>query len=91
MRPLVTEMRRAPTPAENKLWQALRNGKVGGFEFRRQHAISRYIADFACTSLGLVIELDGSVHETQQEQDAERQSWLEGQGIGFYASRTLKC
>ena len=80
MKPMITQMRHSPTPAEDKLWHALRNGKLAGFKFRRQRAIDRYVADFACTSTGLVIELDGSIHETQQEQDAERQTWLEEQG-----------
>jgi very-short-patch-repair endonuclease len=79
MKPMISVMRHAPTPAEDKLWQALRNGKLAGFKFRRQHAIDRYVVDFACTSTGLVIELDGSIHETQQEQDTERQTWLEEQ------------
>ena len=61
---LARELRQNQTPAEAKLWQALRGGKLDGHKFRRQHVIDRYIADFACEKLILAIELDGGVHVT---------------------------
>jgi very-short-patch-repair endonuclease len=69
------------TPAERVLWQAIRGGKLGGFRFRRQHAVETYIADFYCREAGLVIEVDGSVHETSGEDDRLRQAVLEAQGL----------
>ena len=56
------DLRKVQTPAERKLWQALRNGKVCNLKFRPQHAIADYIADFYCHQIKLVIEVDGGVH-----------------------------
>lgn len=50
-------LRRNQTPAEAKLWQAVRGGRLDGLKFRRQHRIAGYIADFACEPLCLVVEL----------------------------------
>ncbi|HSR37442.1 MAG TPA: DUF559 domain-containing protein, partial [Phnomibacter sp.] len=56
------EMRKQPTVAEKLLWQNLRNRKLNGFKFRRQHPILSYIPDFVCLEKKLIVELDGSVH-----------------------------
>ncbi|MBI4672489.1 MAG: DUF559 domain-containing protein [Chloroflexi bacterium] len=66
------ELRRDMTPAEKILWQELRGNRLGGFHFRRQQIISRYIADFYCHAAALVVELDGKVHESQKERDQAR-------------------
>lgn len=68
------ELRRSLTPAEQILWEVLKNRQLEGYKFRRQHPIYRYIADFYCHELRLVIELDGGVHEEidQQEHDSNR-------------------
>ena len=42
------EMRRDPTPAEQKLWHKLRNHRLGGLKFRRQMPMGPFIADFYC-------------------------------------------
>lgn len=60
------DMRRAPTQAENKLWSLLRNRRLGGFKFRRQHPVGGYILDFFCESASIAIELDGSQHNTPE-------------------------
>ena len=64
-------MRRQPTPAEARLWSALR-GNALGVRFRRQHPVGQFILDFWCPAARLVVEVDGGIHETQQERDAER-------------------
>jgi len=68
------------TRAEQKLWTQLRRKKLGGLRFRRQHPVGRYIADFYCHELKLVIELDGFSHENREEYDANRDSFLSGGG-----------
>ncbi|WP_200935044.1 endonuclease domain-containing protein [Brevundimonas sp. Leaf363] len=75
-------LRQAQTPAEAKLWKALRNGQLDGLKFRRQHDISLYVVDFACEALKLVVELDGGVHrdEAQVVKDLHRQQDLEQMG-----------
>ena len=56
------ELRQRTTEAEEKLWDLLRNRKLNGKKFRRQHAIAGYVADFYCHESKLVIELDGNIH-----------------------------
>lgn len=74
-------MRHEPTPAEKQLWQRLRNRKVTNAKFRRQHAIYRFIVDFYCYEARLVIEVDGSIHDYTQEDDALRQEFLKSLGL----------
>ncbi len=76
------EMRTAPTPAEEILWEELRSRKLNGLKFRRQHTVNAYILDFWCPVCKLAIELDGCVHDTPeaQEYDAIRQQHLESFG-----------
>lgn len=74
-------MRCEPTPAEEKLWQKLRNKQLLGFKFRRQHSIDRFIVDFYCGQANLIIEVDGSIHEYTQMEDAIRQEFLESLGF----------
>jgi 5-methyltetrahydrofolate--homocysteine methyltransferase len=59
------------------MWYALRDKKLA-HRFRRQHPIGSYIADLCCPRAGLVIELDGPIHENQQTEDAIRQEFIEG-------------
>ena len=63
--------RNQPTEAEDILWQLLRNEQTG-YEIRRQHAISQFIADFVSLQKGLVIELDGHHHKLNKEADDDR-------------------
>ena len=56
------ELRKNQTPAEQILWEMLRDRRFLNLKFRRQHQIGDYIADFYCHDLKLIIELDGSVH-----------------------------
>ncbi len=72
-------MRSNATDAENLMWQLLRAKRFMNLKFRRQHVIAPYIVDFYCHDLGLVIELDGSQHGTNdgKEYDAERTKFLE--------------
>ena len=58
-------MRKAPTPSEEFLWQALRNRQLDNLKFLRQHPIGPTIVDFYCHEKRLVIELDGGVHQGQ--------------------------
>ncbi len=73
-------LRKESTPAELKLWAYLRQGRLRGVLFRRQHAIGRYVADFCAPRHKLIIEVDGSPHLEQQDEDAERTAFLASQG-----------
>ena len=78
-------MRKDPTPAEAILWRYLRSKRFGNIKFRRQHPIPPYIVDFFCAVERLVIELDGESHIGKEAYDAQRQLFLEQQGLtGVY-------
>ena len=81
--PIAHEMRHASTPAEEALWQHLRNRQLDGVKFRRQHAVEGYIVDFIAIEHRLIVEVDGEVHTQpeQQEWDQERQRVLEEKGF----------
>ncbi len=74
-------MRKQPTWAEHVLWQALRRDALH-VRFRRQHPIGPFIADFYCDSVGLVIEVDGDVHDlpAQIDHDRMKERYLKAHG-----------
>ncbi|MFN8513834.1 MAG: DUF559 domain-containing protein [Thermomicrobiales bacterium] len=69
-------LRQRQTPAEQRFWQQLRGSKLEGMRFRRQQPIGPYIVDFYCDAIGLVVEVDGPIHEQQVEYDRERDAYL---------------
>jgi len=73
------EMRANATQAEAILWQQLK-GKSLDDKFRQQHVIDEFIVDFVCLSKKLIVEVDGKIHDFQQENDAERTQILENLG-----------
>ncbi|WP_245418957.1 endonuclease domain-containing protein [Phyllobacterium endophyticum] len=73
-------MRRDATLAENLLWQAIRNNRLGGLKFKRQAPLLSYITDFACFGSKLIVELDGSQH-SGSSSDLERDRRLEAAGF----------
>ncbi|MBZ0279562.1 MAG: DUF559 domain-containing protein [Anaerolineae bacterium] len=80
LKPLANQMRHQPTVAERHLWQQIRS-KTLGVKFRRQHTIDRFIVDFYCAAASLIIEVDGTIHEYTQQEDAIRQEFLESLGL----------
>ncbi|MDQ2719014.1 MAG: methylmalonyl-CoA mutase family protein [Bacteroidota bacterium] len=76
------DQRNNSTEAEKILWQRLR-GRGEGFKFRRQHIIDKYIADFVCLQKGVVIEIDGNIHQLPEirENDEIRTSRLNDLGF----------
>ncbi len=75
-------LRRSATPAEQKLWPALRSGGLDGAKFRRQFPCGAYILDYAAVAARLAVGVDGESHFTGDgpARDAERDAWLESQG-----------
>jgi very-short-patch-repair endonuclease len=74
------ELRRDMTPAEKILWHELRANKLG-VHFRRQQVIAGFIVDFYCHKAALVVEVDGDIHDLQQEEDAKREKALGEMGL----------
>ena len=75
------EMRGSMTNAEAMMWQLLRNRRLAGAKFRRQHPLGRYILDFYCDETKLCVELDGSQHMDELAYDKHRDQWIQSQGI----------
>ena len=77
------ELRKNMTTAEKVLWRQLRNRKVEGLKFRRQHPVDIFILDFYCHERKLAIEVDGEIHnqEDQREWDENRTFELNEFGI----------
>lgn len=75
-------LRKDATRAEYILWGHLRDRRLSGAKFRRQAVIGRSVVDFACHEHHLIIELDGSIHDSPEviAYDQERQALLEAQG-----------
>lgn len=74
------ELRREMTPAEKVLWEELRANKLG-VHFRRQQVIQGFIVDFYCHQAGLVVEVDGDIHDLQKEEDERREKVLSALGL----------
>jgi len=75
------ELRRQMTEEERILWQHLRANRLDGFHFRRQQIIDGFIVDFYCHAAGLVVEVDGGIHQQQAEYDAARDEILSARGL----------
>jgi type I restriction enzyme M protein len=77
------ELRAKQTPAEELLWELLRDRQLCDAKFRRQHQFGDYLCDFYCHEAKLVIECDGSPHETSSriQHDAKRDAYLRSQGL----------
>jgi very-short-patch-repair endonuclease len=87
---LARDLRKNQTHSEKILWALLRKKQLFGYKFLRQHPIfyrvdsnwaEFYIADFYCSELSLIIELDGPMHDYNKEYDIERDSRLVSKGI----------
>jgi very-short-patch-repair endonuclease len=75
------QLRREMRKAEECFWNGVRRRAFHGLLFVRQKPLLSYIADFYCSELKLVIEIDGESHDGKQEYDAMRTCNLESKGI----------
>ena len=74
-------MRRSMTRAERTLWRELKANRFEWLHFRRQQVIDGFIVDFYCHGAALIVEVDGPVHDRQQEEDANRDAVLHAHGF----------
>jgi len=76
-------LRKKMTVSERLLWDKIRNRRINGLKFRRQHPIHLYIADFYCHEKKLIIEIDGGIHKSDEikENDQNRSAELDRLGI----------
>ena len=77
------KLRKSTTEAEERAWWLLRNRRVLGFKFRRQHPLGKVVVDFYCQQSRLAIELDGSAHAQprQARKDAAKDAYLKRLGV----------
>ena len=78
-------LRKNSTLSEILLWNELKNEKMLGYQFNRQKPIHRYIVDFYCKKLNLVIEIDGCSHGFEEVylNDIKRKEILKSIGLKF--------
>ena len=67
------ENRKHQTISEGLLWSVLRSKQLCDLKFRREHPIAGFIADFACESKKLVVEIDGGYYDQTSERDIQRE------------------
>jgi very-short-patch-repair endonuclease len=77
MKARARQLRRNATVPERILWGLLRDRRLSGVKFRRQHSVGPYVVDFYCHSHRLVVELDGRSHDDRGLDDRRRQDYLE--------------
>ena len=79
---LARKLRREMSPAEVKLWWALRQ-RPDGRRFRKQCPQGPYSVDFACLEARLAVEVDGDVHDRagRPQHDARRDAYLKELGF----------
>jgi len=74
-------LRKAGMLHEALLWLQLKSNKLNGLDFDRQKIIGNYIVDFYCAEKDVVIEVDGRSHDSKQQEDAERDQYLNRLGL----------
>jgi very-short-patch-repair endonuclease len=81
------QLRRTMTRAETLLWRHLKANRIDALGFRRQVPFRNYIADLACLSVKLIVELDGESHDFEDRQRADRYRDAFFISEGFYVLR----
>lgn len=88
------ELRKSSTKGEIRLWcELLRGRKMFGYQFLRQMPIEKYVADFACRKLKLIIELDGYSHRERIGKDKKKDDTLNNLGytvLRFSESQVMR-
>ena len=77
------QLRKNQTSAEEKVWGYLRDRRLFGLKFRRQHVIEGFVVYFYCLERKLAIEIDGKIHLKQRDYDEARQREIEAKGVTF--------
>lgn len=78
LKELARKLRNDSTLGEALLWNELKNKQMHGYDFHRQKPLLKYIADFYCRDLDLIIEIDGQYHNYEEvfELDLQREKEL---------------
>jgi very-short-patch-repair endonuclease len=86
LKELARKLRNNSSLPEILLWKRLSKKQLGGFDFHRQKPLLNFIADFYCSDLNLVIEVDGKHHnsDVKAEADYNRDKKLKEYGVFIY-------
>ena len=78
-------LRKNSSKAEILIWERLKGKQVLGYKFRRQYSVGAYVIDFYCPALKLAVEIDGDSHfqEEAEDNDKQRQAFIESFGVRF--------
>ena len=68
---MAKELRKNPTPAERRVWEIVRAKRCLGLKFKRQFPLRGFIVDFFCRELKLILEIDGRVHDDQDQRERD--------------------
>ena len=83
-------LRKAGNFSEVVFWKEVRNKTFWSVDFDRQRIIGNYIVDFYVKTLGLVVEIDGEIHNSQEEYDEKREKFLNTLGLKVFRISTSK-
>ena len=83
-------LRKAGNFSEVVFWKEVRNKSFWNIDFDRQRIIGNYIVDFYVKALGLVVEIDGDIHNFQEEYDEKREMYLKDLGLKVFRISTTK-
>ena len=83
-------LRKAGNFSEVVFWKEVRNKSFWNIDFDRQRIIGNYIVDFYVKALGLVVEIDGEIHNFQEEYDEKREMYLKELGLKVFRISTTK-
>ena len=83
-------LRKAGNFSEVVFWKEVRNKSFWNIDFDRQRIIGNYIVDFYVKGLGLVVEIDGEIHNFQEEYDEKREMYLKELGLKVFRISTTK-
>ena len=83
-------LRKAGNFSEVVFWKEVRNKSFWNIDFDRQRIIGNYIVDFYVKALGLVVEMDGEIHNFQEEYDSKRERYLKDLGLKVFRISTTK-
>ena len=90
-KPRVFEKAKIPrenmTASEQKLWQQLKGKKMLNLRFRPQHPVDKFIADFYCHPLKLIIEVDGGIHKSKDQKDYDLNREVE---LNFWGIKVIR-
>jgi very-short-patch-repair endonuclease len=83
-------LRKAGNFSEVVFWKEVRNKSFWNIDFDRQRLIGNYFGDFYVKTLGLVIEIDGEIHNFQEDYDEKRELFLKNLGLRIFRISTTK-